>query len=529
MQPSDDNSRGTRDETLPDLDGKAPHLQTLKEMTGTETVLAENSDRRAPVRPIIREKIVWPPLKGTDIGNYVLLDEIGRGGMGIVYRAEQKGLDRIAAVKMILAGQQATQADTERFFCEAQVAAKLRHSNLVGVYEVGQQHGWHFIAMEYVEGRSLGDFIEATSMDATDAARLVAQIARAVAHLHANGIVHCDLKPDNILIDDEGTPYVTDFGLSRILDGPGYDLEEGTIAGSPGYMSPEQAEGLISETGPASDVYALGAILYHLLTGKPTFESRHLTEMLDSVIGRDPVPPRRIRREIPAGLELICMKCLEKSRERRYASAQALADDLERFLCGEPLEAQPLTAWRRLVRWARHDPALAGKTIGALVFYIVEMVWYYLLGISGPRFHYTVTAVVPLWIALSFVLHRLAARPDGKVAGRALWQMGDYLFLATILLASDQLVMTPIVICYPILVVGSGLYLRLRLVVLSTLLATGSYSLLWAWTCRIHPDNAGAYDRHIVFLIGLVLTGYLVTHLVRRIQVLGRRLNTLTP
>lgn len=488
------------------------------------TVVDRDSEHLSPARVVAREEVVWPPLKGTDLGNYVLLEEIGRGGMGIVYRAKQKGLDRMAAVKLILAGEHATKADVELFLSEAQVASKMRHPNLIGVYEVGQRYGWHFIAMEFVEGRSLEGFMGETPLSATQAARLVERIGRAVAHLHAHGIVHCDLKPGNILIDNEGVPYVSDFGLSRILGGKAVGLTDGTVAGSPPYMSPEQAAGRVSGTGPASDVYSLGAILYRLLTGKPTFECGSVSDTLNSVIGRDPTPPRAVKREVPAGLELVCLKCLEKNPAKRYASAQALVDDLVHFLCDEPLEAQPLTWRQRFMRWTRRDPALAGKTVAALAFYAVEMVWYYLLGITGPRFHYAVTVLVPVWIAVSFFLHRLAAHPDGKVHGRALWSICDHLFLTVILVASDQLVATPAVACYSLLVVGSGLYLRTHLVWLSTLLAMVSYSFLWVWTYTLAPDLVGKYDRHVIFLVYLFLLGYLVTRLVMRIQVLSRRL-----
>jgi serine/threonine-protein kinase len=245
--------------------------------------------------------------------------------MGIVYKAHQKRLDRFAAIKVIQAGTAATRQDMELFFAEARTAARVRHPNVVGVYEAGQCFGWHFIAMEFIDGVSLAGRLAEGRLPCDEAARLAAKIARAVDHLHRAGILHCDLKPANILLDRHGTPYVADLGLSRILAGTQNVLEEGAIAGTPHYMSPEQASGRLEHTGPATDVYSLGATLYHMLTCRPPFSADEISDVLDLVVGRAPPPPRSLRGDIPRPLETICLTCLEKAPGDRYGSAGAVA------------------------------------------------------------------------------------------------------------------------------------------------------------------------------------------------------------
>lgn len=472
-----------------------------------------------------RGDFVWPPLTGTDLGGYVLLEQIGRGGMGIVYKARQKRLDRLAAVKVILAGQAATQRDMELFLAEARTAARLRHPNIVGVYEAGQRYGWHYIAMEFVEGASLAERVADGPLQVREAVEMMACIARAVACLHAEGIVHCDLKPANILIDSEGNPYVTDFGLARILEGQPSVLPEGAIAGSPNYMSPEQVSGQVRQTGFASDVYSLGSILYHVLTGRTTFQADSLVVLMYQVAQHDPVPPRRIRREIPVALEAICLKCLEKKAANRYASASAFARDLESFLSGEPLEAQRLGLWQRFARWGLREPALSGRLIAMAALGGIEMLFYYVLHVTDVRFHLAVTGLVPLWALACYGLQRLGLHEEGRRVARLMWGIADTAFLTAILASTQTLVCSPAVACYPLLVGLSGLWYRASLVWLCTALAMGSYSLLWIQAHVYRPDAAGTYDRHLVSLACLAILGFVVARLVHRIQVLSRRLN----
>jgi WD40 repeat protein len=318
-----------------------------------------------------------PPAPGPAVPGYEVFEELGRGGMGVVYRARQVSLDRVVALKMILAGVHAGAEDLARFRREAEAAARLQHPNIVQVYEVGEADGRPFIALEYVDGGSLADRLDGTPLPARAAARLVEALAGAVSHAHRQGVVHRDLKPANVLLvvgqdsnpvgketglescPTNWVPKITDFGLAKRLDVSARQTASGAILGTPSYMAPEQAGGRGREVGPAADVYALGTILYECLTGRPPFKEATPLETLLQVVAEEPVPPTRRHPPVPADLETVCLKCLQKEPARRYASAEALADDLGRFLAGEPIRARPLSGLEWAVRWVRRRPALA--------------------------------------------------------------------------------------------------------------------------------------------------------------------------
>src|SRR5262245_45035791 len=315
-----------------------------------------------------------PPLAAADsvrrVGSYEILSELGRGGMGVVYKARQTGLNRLVAIKMILAGADAGPKERARFRTEAEAAARLQHPNIVQIYEVGEHEGRPFLSMELVEGGSLEQRLNGTPSPAADAARLVETLAHAMQHAHEQGIVHRDLKPANVLSGAEH-PKVTDFGLARRLgpDALTALTAAGAVVGTPAYMAPEQAAGEGREVGPAADIYALGAILYEMLTGRPPFRGIGMLETLDQVRTQEPVPPSRLMPGLPRDIETICLKCLNKEPARRYESAAALADDLGRFLRGEPIRARPVGAWERGWKWACRRPAVAGSltAIGLLL------------------------------------------------------------------------------------------------------------------------------------------------------------------
>jgi len=304
------------------------------------------------------------------LGDYELLEEIGRGGMGVVYRARQLSLNRIVAVKMILAGDFASPESVRRFRNEAEAAAHLRHPNIVAIHEVGEQDGQHYFAMELVEGPSLGELVREQPLPARRAATYLKAVAEAVAHAHAQRVLHRDLKPSNILLDPFDQPRVTDFGLARQLDRGAELTLSGQAVGSPGYMSPEQVVGHHGQIGPASDIYALGAVLYHLLTGRPPFHGDTVHAVLLQVQAAEPVSLRRLNPSVSRDLETVCMKCLEKDPGKRYPEARELADELDRVLRDEPIRARPITPVGRAWRWCRRRPAVA-TLLGALLIALV--------------------------------------------------------------------------------------------------------------------------------------------------------------
>ncbi len=293
-------------------------------------------------------------------GQFELREEIGRGGMGVVYKAWDRSLQRNVALKMILRGIHATPADQVRFRGEAQSAGGLTHPNIVPIYQVGEQDGQAFFSMKYVAGRTLAAVMADKPMHPRDAARYMIAITRAVQHAHENGILHRDLKPSNILIDENDQPLVTDFGLAKRVEGGESLTGTGAILGTPSYMSPEQAEGTRNPT-TASDIYSLGAILYELLTGRPPFLAASAIETILLVRSEEPVRPRALNPQIDVDLEFICRKCLEKTPEHRYQTAGKLADDLESFLAGESVSARSSSLvyfFTRLLRETHHAPVL---------------------------------------------------------------------------------------------------------------------------------------------------------------------------
>jgi tetratricopeptide (TPR) repeat protein/tRNA A-37 threonylcarbamoyl transferase component Bud32 len=295
-------------------------------------------------------------------GGYDLLEVLGRGGMGVVFKARQRGLARLVALKMILAGRDAGEAELARFKTEAEAAARLQHPNIVQIHEVGAHHGRAYLALEFCPGGGLDRKLSGTPLPPGEAARLVETLGRAVHAAHQAGVVHRDLKPANVLLAADGTPKVSDFGLAKMLDEAG-QTASGAVMGTPSYMAPEQAGyrpgAPAAGVGPAADVYALGAILYECLTGRPPFRAPTALETLLQVQTDEPVPPRQLQPRTPRDLETICLKCLHKEPAKRYATAEALAEDLERWLGGEPVVARPAGRLERLGKWARRRPAVA--------------------------------------------------------------------------------------------------------------------------------------------------------------------------
>ena len=333
------------------------------------------------------------------VANYEIISELGRGGMGVVYKARQIGLDRLVALKMILAGPHAGPKELERFRQEAEAVARLRHPNIIQIYDIGESEGRPYLALEFVEGDSLAHLLKGVPQPLHSAARLVETLAKAIHYAHQRNIVHRDLKPANILLErvasksaagdqwpetsdktEESSPAadtwslansslaacpkITDFGLAKRLDDRGMGTQSGDIIGTPSYMAPEQAGSKGVAVGPATDVYALGAILYELLTGRPPFRGPTSLDTVLLVLHEDPVRPSFLRRDLPRDLETITLKCLAKDPAKRYASAEALAEDLYRYRKGKPIKARPVGLYERIWKWSRHRPMTASLVAG---------------------------------------------------------------------------------------------------------------------------------------------------------------------
>jgi serine/threonine protein kinase len=316
------------------------------------------------------------PFSVRRFGDYELLAEIARGGMGIVYRARQLSLDRVVALKMILGGRLAQADDVTRFRTEAAAAANLSHPNIVAVYEIGAIEGQHFFSMKLIEGQSLAHRLRDGPLPGRTAARYVAQVARALHHAHRHGILHRDVKPSNIMIDADDQPHITDFGLAKRIGDSG-QTRTGAVLGTPSYMAPEQASGRIHDLGPGCDVYGLGAVLYEAVTGRPPFRSESPMDTLVKVVDNEPVPPTLLNPKVDRDLETICLKCLEKDPKRRYPSAEALAQDLEHYVNGEEISARSFNVLDRLARTlgrSHHAPAFATWSTMIMVIAVIVLV-----------------------------------------------------------------------------------------------------------------------------------------------------------
>jgi serine/threonine protein kinase len=333
--------------------------EPLKDPSPSATLPDAGPKTNAPTERVLNDAARTPTFTvaiGQSFGEYEILTEIARGGMGVVYRARQTALDRIVALKMILAGRLANPDDVSRFRTEAEAAARLQHSNIVAVYDVGDCEGQHYFTMEYIEGISLDQRLAHGPLACKQAARYVRILARAVQYAHKQGILHRDLKPSNILIDGEDQPHITDFGLAKRLGhGEPGKTRTGAILGTPSYMSPEQAQGKTAEIGPAADIYSLGAILYELLTGRPPFRAETPLDTVMQVIGHQPVPPQLLNPKIDHDIETICLKCLEKNPELRYASAEELGEDLQRYVDGDSIHARSFNMLDRLAHVLDRD------------------------------------------------------------------------------------------------------------------------------------------------------------------------------
>jgi len=485
-------------------------LRLLDAFRRTLNTVAYQADTQVDEQP---EKF-RPVLK--QFGKYEMEHELGRGGMGVVYRARQTDLNRIVAIKMIRANHLASAEEVRRFRQEAQAAGRLRHPNIISIHEVGDIHGQHYFSMDYISGRSLAE--RQTLVYETDAAaELVVTLARAIQYLHDNDIVHRDIKPSNIIIDDQNRPYITDFGLAKVFNAESSNqTQSGTIMGTPAYMAPEQAAGLTDNVCVQSDVYSLGTILFELLTGRPPLRADTPLDTLVQVLEIEAPLPSQLNKSLPHELDLICQRALEKNPEKRYASAAELANDLERFLKRETIAAKPRGFWNQLERWSRREPALSSRWAAILVAAIIVQSAFQLTEVQ-LKTHLLYMGLFAVWALLTYVFQLWEGRTDGANAARIAWSVTDVVMLTTMLVLAWYPV-GPLVIGYPLLIVASGLFFRVNIVLLTTCMSLIGYTAV----LLLRTENTDPSYYSIIFACVLVLIGFVVAYQVQRIRVLSR-------
>jgi serine/threonine-protein kinase len=390
---------------------------------------------------------------------YEVLEVLGTGGMGKVYKARHIKLNRCCAVKMILAGAHATEQESERFRVEAEAAARLQHPNIVQIYEIGVTGGCPYLVLEYLEGGSLERRLGGRPMPPRQTAELIRCVAAAMHCAHEHDIVHRDLKPANILLTADGVPKIADFGLAKFLSGePGSSgrgglTQSGSVLGTPNYMAPEQAEGRLGRIGPATDVYALGAILYECLTGRPPFEASTLLETLEKVRGEEPVRPRHDHPEIPMDLETICLKCLQKEPSDRYASAGDLADDLQRFLDGEAIRVRAPSLIDLLKSTLNRERELPDLSRAARILRVLDGLLFLILGTTILTTYgkpvYAMACLlaallsIPVLISIYFVYTGEGLRVPLNAVTRHLWSVRLGMVLGLVLVPVVSWLMHP--------------------------------------------------------------------------------------
>jgi eukaryotic-like serine/threonine-protein kinase len=456
-----------------------------------------------------------------DLGKFELLCEIGRGGMGVVYKARQKDLGRIVALKMILASQLASEDVIERFHDEARAAASVQHPNITALYDAGQLLGQPYIAIQYVEGPSLSQRLMHGTITPEVAARTVSAVARAVHHLHTKGIVHRDLKPSNVLLDDQGQPYVTDFGLVKMLSTESQKTTTGVILGTPSYMAPEQAAGRSAQVGPLTDVYSIGAILYECLTRQPPFREATPLDTVMRVLEGEPLRPRDINPAIPPALEAVCLRCLEKAPERRYPTAAAVADNLDRFLKGEEVEGLANGVGPRLARWLRREPALVSRLAALAVCFALIQINFFVAGDIELAPHLIVTALLLAWGGVSYLCQKILNRGRWDEDVPFAWAACDMVVWTVVLIVSGRAPQGPLVVGYACLIAAAGLWFRVRLVWFVTILSLLSYGVVMAVYLMDGGETTGMHHQ-LIFAVALIVLGGVVSYQVDRVRALSR-------
>lgn len=500
------------------LGGKSPdELTAQQETLDTPTIAGADTEKRLATKPD-------SPKPGESqvcqtFGRFELLQELGRGGMGVVFRAKETPLNRTVALKMVIAGELAGTEELQRFRAEAEAAAQLNHSGIVPIYEIGSVGKQYYYTMGYVEGENLESFVKKRSLDFRTIAEIAFQTANAVAYAHERGIVHRDLKPENILMDDSCQPKITDFGLAKRMDMESALTRTGQILGTPGYMAPEQAAGESKTIGAPSDIYAIGGILFFMLTGRPPFQASNVIDTLVQVLEKDAPSPRRFRRDTPRSLEQICLRCLERRPEHRYRSAAELAQDLDRYLQGVPTLAKPPTFIEKLPRLALREPALSVHVTSLLLLLVISNVIYVVKEGISLFGHLIVSSLLIGWLFAACLIVVLGVRFQRQMTAQTVLLCFDSVMLSVLLgwVTTEQEFPGPMLIGYPLLIVSGATFCRVRLVVLVTAASLCSYvGLIIARPFLLYPVH-----QHVVFVILQLGIAACLIHQVRRVRALS--------
>ena len=451
------------------------------------------------------------------LGDYEILEEIDRGGMGVVYKARHQQLNRVVALKLIRSGELASTEEVQRFLSEAEAAASLSHPGIVPIYEVGTYEGLVFYTMAFIEGQSLAELVADGPIDPTDAVRITHKLCNAVEFAHQSGIYHRDLKPANVLINDCGQPVIIDFGLAKIKSHDDSITATGQMLGTPAYMAPEHASGKVRNAGPAADVYALGAILYYLCTGEPPFTGRTAFDVLIQVLDRRPPKPSKLNKQVSREVDQICSRMLEKEPVLRYTSAAELARELQRILTGEPIDMPEETLSQRMVHWWQREPILVAHVAGiGLTTLIVVAAQIYKPDALTP--FYSRLVLLLAWLAVSFALQFSVDRLRLRHVAILGWLTTDVVVYTTLIVFARP-PRSMLLIGYPMMIVASSLFYQGRYTLFNTLMCILGFSVLAA----CYPQELLLrWDFGAIFVCGMIVICLCMLAMIHRLRGLSR-------
>lgn len=488
-----------------------------EQMSGGERFETEEGGVSFPTFPSSQSESSLTSNPPKFLGDYEILEEIDRGGMGVVYKARHQTLNRIVALKLIRSGTLASEEEVERFLSEAEAAAALSHPNIVPIYDVGTVAGLVFYTMAFIEGASLSTLIEDKALEPLEAVRLIHTLCGAVDYAHRSGVYHRDLKPSNVLINEDGQPVIIDFGLAKMASRDDSLTATGQILGTPAYMTPELASGKSKSQGPAADVYALGGILYFLCARQPAFSGPTPFDVLLQVLDKRPPRPSKFNKLVDKDVDYVCLKSLEKEPSRRYQTARGLGNDLEKMLTGEPINATQATLVERLRTWWQREPILVAHVMGIGLTICIVAIAYWARAEPNNLFYYRIILLL-VWLSTSFFLQTWVDMAKWNHVAIFSWLAID-VFLYTTLIAFAAPPRSMLLIGYPMMVVASALFYQRRFTVTKTALCILGFLIL-SW--QFPKDDFVKPDFAAIFVSGLLVICLCMLSVINRVRGLSR-------